>query len=321
MSKVISFLDIEEYTKQKLNTNTSDELIIPDTLGIGTFKHINISNGIGLTQIDIKVKKDFIIKNKFEKKMFSFTSFLQGDMLYHNYDFDISKKFETNQLNISALNCENGTSFYKKGSHVKAINIFTSSDFLKQNILEKNSDSKINTILYKLETKPYFDFINQSPCSYDTICKLHNISSLNSHNKLQKLFIQSQTYELLYDWLSSIQNIQQSSINQQEKAYLAKVQEYIILNLDKEISLKILAKLAATNETKLQQNFKLYFKTTVFKYILECRMIKAKNLLKKGKHSIFEISSFVGYKYQSNFSIAFFKKYGISPKNIIKSAY
>ena len=48
-------------------------------------------------------------------------------------------------------------------------------------------------------------------------------------------------------------------------------------------------------------------------------MHKARDLLKNSDYNINEISNIVGYKYQGNFSLAFVKKFGIRPKDMLKS--
>lgn len=228
MPRTIYFSDILEHSSQKNKSGASSTLIFPKELGIGSVKYVFFSDGAGVYQINIKVKEDFIIKNRFEEKMFAFSSFLKGDVLYENSDFGISKKLVTNQLNIFALNCENGSSFYKKGSHVKMVNIFTTIDFLKQKILENNSSSNLDLIINKLEIEPYFKLMSQSFYGYETSSKLHNIMSSNFDEKLQKLYVQSQTYELLFDWLRFPKSEKKEYLSENEKLYMTKAQKYIL---------------------------------------------------------------------------------------------
>lgn len=318
MTKIITFEDIQEYTNEK-RYKSYNNFIIPTNLGEGGIKYLDLSNGLGIHQIDIKVKEDFIIENKFEDTIFAFSSFLKGELSYQNKDFDFDKRFKTNHLSISALNQEHGLSFYKKGLHIKAINIVVNEKFLKNNIIDENKDSYINNIFETLKDKPYFGILKDSPCSFDTINSLNTIFSNNFTNKFQKLLIQSQTYDFLFNCFSNLDSIDKNHLPEIEKQYLLKVEKYILENLHKDLSLIQLAKIASSNETKFQKNFKLFFGMTVFKYILECRMRNAKELLKTGDYSIKEVAFLVGYKFQSNFSSAFLKKFNILPKEIIKT--
>lgn len=103
-----------------------------------------------------------------------------------------------------------------------------------------------------------------------------------------------------------------------EIEYLDCVKNFILEHLEEDLSIKQLAKVGKTNENKLQQNFKKVFGVTVFGFILDKRMEKAKELLEIGEHSISQVAHFVGYRHQSNFTNAFFKKYGVLPKNVLK---
>lgn len=316
MAKVISFSEIEDYTNNTKNTKLENKLLFPKKYADGYLKQEFLAKGLGIHYIDLKIKEDFFINNKFEKKLFSFCSFLKGNMFYENKSFDVKKEFKTNQFNMSALNFEDAQSFYKKGSHVKAVNIFATSDFVKENILNEKSDSKLNEVLENLNHKPYFNFFGNSNYAYEINKNFQNILNSNFNDKLQNLLIKSQVYEILFNSFKSLEEkTNPLSLNQQDISYLNKVEKYILENLSADLSLKTLAKVAASNETKLQKNFKIHNKTTLFKYITEVKMNKAKELLQDKSYSIAEIADSLGYKHQSNFTNAFINKFGISPKN------
>jgi AraC-like DNA-binding protein len=67
-------------------------------------------------------------------------------------------------------------------------------------------------------------------------------------------------------------------------------------------------------ETMLKAGFKSLFGTTVFGYLFDYRMDKALHLLTRTAMNIAEISEQSGYEYQSHFTAAFKRKFGITPK-------
>lgn len=319
MSNKITFKDIQDNTNEEIYSNPStkeNELIIPKKLGQGKISQFSLSDGISIHNIDMKVKEDFVLENRFEQKMFAFSGFLHGNLYYKNNDFNINKTFKNNFLNITALNCENGSSYYKKNQHIKAVNIILDNEFIINYIKDDNNSNLYNT-LEKLETKPHFEILKESACSFETKKILNDIYSLDFNNNLQKLAIKSSIYELLFNSFTNL-NKNDVFIPETEKFYLLKVKEFILDNLYTNLNLKDLSKVASTNETKLQKNFKIFFGTTVFKYILNERLKKSKKLLETNEYSVFEIAKLVGYNHQSNFSTAFFKKYGLLPKDINK---
>ncbi|MEJ5053871.1 helix-turn-helix transcriptional regulator [Sphingobacterium sp. MYb382] len=76
---------------------------------------------------------------------------------------------------------------------------------------------------------------------------------------------------------------------------------------------KDLSRAVGLNEFKLRRGFKEYFGITVYDFITRLRMEKARKLLIEEQLPIAEVSSFVGFSHQNNFSIAFKKYFGLPP--------
>ena len=92
-----------------------------------------------------------------------------------------------------------------------------------------------------------------------------------------------------------------------------KVNNYINDNIDKKILLKDIAKHVGISESRLSHIYKEELGTSILQYIINKRLIIAKDLLKIGT-SISEISYRCGFPDYSSFLRAFKKKFGISPK-------
>jgi len=84
-------------------------------------------------------------------------------------------------------------------------------------------------------------------------------------------------------------------------------------------SLKSLARLVGTNEFKLKAGFKSVFSNTVYGYLSDYRMEEARKLLTVDNSRIKEVSVQVGYSNPSHFIAAYKRKYGITPKQHLKS--
>jgi AraC-like DNA-binding protein len=98
-----------------------------------------------------------------------------------------------------------------------------------------------------------------------------------------------------------------------ERVYLAKAM--VEENLLNPCSLIELAHRVGLNDFKLKKGFREVFGTTVFSYLYELRMEKAKLLLKNGK-PVREVAFEVGYKNAHHFTTAFKKKFGYLPSKI-----
>lgn len=78
-------------------------------------------------------------------------------------------------------------------------------------------------------------------------------------------------------------------------------------------SIEILSEKIGIGKTKLKIGFKKYFKMGLFTYLREQRMLKASELLMYSNKTIKEISKATGYKYYSNFLLAFKAYHGLPP--------
>jgi AraC-like DNA-binding protein len=75
-----------------------------------------------------------------------------------------------------------------------------------------------------------------------------------------------------------------------------------------------LARRVGMNQTKLKAGFKQTFQLTIYAYILQRRMEATAQLLVEREFSVAEIAYRVGYEYPANFSCAFKRYYGCSPR-------
>ena len=66
-------------------------------------------------------------------------------------------------------------------------------------------------------------------------------------------------------------------------------------------------------KSKLTYLFRMLYGTTIYEYILTCRIDRAKELLADRGKKISEIAALVGYERQSSFSAAFHQKTGVTP--------
>ena len=75
-----------------------------------------------------------------------------------------------------------------------------------------------------------------------------------------------------------------------------------------------LARSVGLNEAKLMRAFKQVYGSTIFDFSQQLRMDLAKKLIETTELSVTEIALEVGYEYSSNFTTAFKRHFGITPK-------
>jgi AraC-like DNA-binding protein len=90
--------------------------------------------------------------------------------------------------------------------------------------------------------------------------------------------------------------------------------EVLHQHLDQPLSLAQLARQVGLNECSLKQGFRQLFGTTVFGYLRQYRMERARLLLLEGRMNVGETAQAVGYTSRSRFAAVFRKTFGVNPK-------
>lgn len=147
---------------------------------------------------------------------------------------------------------------------------------------------------------------------------ISDIMEFRPTDDLKKIALGAKILELLLAQLNiyKMESRKMAASPEQDKQKMNMVMDYIKTHYKKPMGLKYLASRVGTNEYALKKNFKAMFGNTVFGYIGELRMEKAKLLLHENKLSIGQISEKVGYKNPQHFSTAFKKKFGVCPSQL-----
>lgn len=313
MEKVLnkfSFENMNEFISSSLSEKNLFSL--PDNLGHMFSEKRIISNNIYLFKSISKSTKNFSIEANAKFDSLFLSIILDGTIIFQN-----SNKVEMIKSNNSYIKyvkeCSITSTFNKSSS--KSIEIMIKKDFLEKNF------SKLLEIHSKDFTSlPSVTLKNQTSKNIHLANELYNSPF---EGELQNIYLQSKVLELIYNEFSEMLNQEENEkykkvkLNQDDIEALHKVRNLILLE-NNFSNLTTFSRKVALNEFKLKYGFKQLFNTTIGQMILE-QMLYAKQLLETSEFSISEISSFVGYKHQQNFSTAFIQFFGIRPKDLMKS--
>jgi len=118
--------------------------------------------------------------------------------------------------------------------------------------------------------------------------------------------------------INRIQKVHYSNKGQIETAIGTR--HFIINNLDKEVNLDLLAHVRFTSKFHLLRLFKRYYGQTPKQYLIERRIEKAKELLKKGM-PVTEVCFDVGFESPCSFSTLFKTRTGRTPAEYKKEQF
>lgn len=148
---------------------------------------------------------------------------------------------------------------------------------------------------------------------------INELKDVQKKGELRRLHTEAKIMELLIYQLEQLNMQDEDQGKKLKSADIEKLEQVRDL-LDKDFvnppSQKELAQAVMMNESKLRREFKEYFATTIYDYIVRLRMEYARTLLLEQKKSIYETAALTGFNHQNNFSSAFKKYFGISPSDI-----
>ncbi len=153
---------------------------------------------------------------------------------------------------------------------------------------------------------------------------LHQILRCNYMDNLKSLYLEGKILELAAAFANEIILEKDFATVRREpsisdSAALARIRRIIDENVTEPLTIAGLAKQSFMSESKLREVFRQQYGVTVYQYVLERRMEKARELLTEQNCRVKDVASLVGYSNISHFSEAFRKKFGCTPSEYIKS--
>lgn len=140
----------------------------------------------------------------------------------------------------------------------------------------------------------------------------------SAQGQLNRLDLQIHALSLLSEQVNLLAPVAptgQGTLTTQDIARLERARNVLCEQLHTALTVEYIATTVGMNEHKLKQGFHTLFNTTPMAMLLELRMRKAYTLLESGQQ-VAQAAWQVGYKYANNFTVAFTRYYGRSPKSI-----
>jgi AraC family transcriptional activator of pyochelin receptor len=109
-----------------------------------------------------------------------------------------------------------------------------------------------------------------------------------------------------------------ASLSRNDRSKVVKAKEMLHNRMAAPPSLIELSRMVGLNDYKLKIGFKEQYGKSVFAYLRDQRMDKAKELLQTGKVSVSQAAGLVGYANFSHFAELFRKYYGFNPSQLVR---
>jgi len=258
--------------------------------------HVSTNNVIPMPGL-IFVQRGKMTARVNQKTEFQSFSSSQHNLLFNPYATDYTTFKKQNQLELFIVS-------------------FTPERFLQ---LAEGSGGKLEQVAENIASEKSFLLtanhnLNITARMYEIIGE---IRSCAFHGGIKKLYIQSKTLELVALQFDQFDQLgKNGTVLKLSKADLNKIHhahEFLIADFQNPPSLRSLSREAGLNEFKLKSGFKQVYKYSVMSYLNNYRLTLAREQLLNREKSVSEIAFEYGYSSPQHFSLAFKKKFGLSP--------
>jgi Response regulator containing CheY-like receiver domain and AraC-type DNA-binding domain len=187
------------------------------------------------------------------------------------------------------------------------------------NDIKETLDSFMNTVITgDIAYREVRHTISCFTSAYIKYLELMNITQESIMDEQTKILLQ--TPHSMGEFLSVLLSSVQASINyinnkklNKNTGLVDKIKQYVMNNLDKEISLNLAADTFYISSFYLSKIFKEETGINYIDYVITCKMDKAKDLLIKTNFTIDRITSLIGYSHATYFSRKFKEFTGKTP--------
>lgn len=320
---------IKEIAK-KLGTNSRtdclEEIIdLPKEFGKGRIVGFNFSDGISLLIFNCQLKKDWTLVFKDDTPApLQFNFNMKGNVKHLLNNYSIHCQMNPLQGTITA-NPANSSQTFQLPQHTEILFnslLINRKKYAKKIacILDQMPESLGNVFKDTVANKPFFYQSNYSISIADCIKK---ITEDKNEDLVRSTFLESKALELFSKQIKQYKDDllspgRQIMLRKYDLDKIRMARDFLIRNLVDAPTIEALAKQVGINQQKLKQGFKKVYEKTISQYLRAERMEVASILLLHGL-SVRQASTEVGYTNQSHFAKRFRERYGILPKDYLKT--
>ncbi|CAH8288097.1 AraC-like DNA-binding protein [Mariniflexile fucanivorans] len=231
----------------------------------------------------------------------------------------VNKDFSLNKNTYNLFYIPASKYSYKYHNHQKRVlNLYFTESFLADKMdfgfikdLKKYEQAKKKNQFYAFFNKGLV--LNRQLKSI-----LNEFLNCSFNGRTKQSYLESKLTELVLIALTSKDSeITANKLRKEEREALIKIENYIQTHLKEELSIEKLSVLAGFNTSKFKSLFKEVYGMPVFRYITSLRIEKAIRLISNHDYTITQASYEVGYKNPQHFTVAFKKKLGYLPSELI----
>ncbi len=150
---------------------------------------------------------------------------------------------------------------------------------------------------------------------------LNQLMNYHLNPTVKQLYFKAKAYELLSLYFNrpTESDVEQCPflVDEDNVAKIKRAKTIIINNMAEPPTLQQLADEINLPLNRLKEGFKQIYGDSVFSFLFDYKMERARQLLATGSHNVNEVGIIIGYSTSSHFIAAFKKKFGTTPKKFL----
>ena len=295
---------------ESLFFNLNDTKYKKSTLGYGITR-VDISQG--LLYFDAKpLKKEAIFRLDFVDKMAMVFVIKSGVVALKLADEELLLNKES--IYIFSLKGEILDIIFNAKSEVFVLFV---ADFFLKNYISSSESNHVNLLYSMVQNSLGLEELCSYPLDDISSYLVQNLLNLDESISLLSLKAEVLSLEVVAHFLQMLK-FNLDGFEPQELELANRAKELLLKDFVNPPTIKELAKLCQTNETKLKKVFKKVCNSTIYGYIQDLRLNRACYLLKVEGYRVGEACRAVGYSHQGNFAKLFKEKYKVEPSLLNK---
>jgi AraC family transcriptional regulator, transcriptional activator of the genes for pyochelin and ferripyochelin receptors len=288
---------------------------LPAELGIGRSAIFQLDHDLSYIETCYTPSKDLAVLSRidYQEPRLVVTLSLKGQSRFSGNNGN-ELVFNEGYTSITTIQSSIGERQYQAHKPTMQLRFALSKNWLDRYLGEYKTAQLLN--------KNGSQLLSHRPISPQAIHAAQQLLKRNNSKEPGRIFMHGQVMSLLAFELNPLcqDNRRNSAQFSQTDAAIAKSARDILFNEFKNPpSVEELSKRVGTNQFKLKSLFHHFFNNTPYGVLLDIRMSNAYRLLESRQCHVSAVADQVGYSHASNFSTAFIRYFGISPKAISKN--
>ncbi|GBC59673.1 AraC family transcriptional regulator [Desulfonema ishimotonii] len=284
--------------------------------------------GLWLNVIDVKPEKPVIIKYEKKSSLIDFGFVLTGDVRKSCRGMSANKMELNNRAGgggVSFLPESEGVVEIPGQERIRILHVHVDPGIL-YSLLQEELDIVPDDFRSVVEGGMQKDYVCLGKMDPAMQTLAHQILHEPLYGIPRRLFLEGKALEFIarqISWMNSRKGLRKQSrgpvLSSGEKERIHAARDLMVQDMSNPPTLSELSRKLCLSINKLESGFQTIFGTTVFGYLKEYKMQKARLFFEETDMNVSQVAWTVGYINVSHFGAAYKKRFGIRPKTYLRS--